>query len=1025
MAGTVRTATTGPIAQSANRTCGILNDNATFWCIVEDNGVLYLYTSTDRVNFTLRNTITPAHALTASGHWSCGQAANNDLAIVYIPNATAGWIIYFYRLTYAAGPTWTLGAEEVVANYSAGSPYAQETMQWMGKPDVAFAAGSVPIVGFAASSTYAPTPSYTDFWALFVKKTSTNTWAQATYLAGIAWPSNASGKQTSFSMCPEYLTAVPGSNLVFVAITLKDPTNTTTTYNMVEDQVHVVQINVSTGAQPYGAGPVLVDTTGGNIGGGGSMTTARTWQVYSPGPACFDVFCVVGNGASSSIKVFRFQPKVGSNPAYQLDGPYTLATINQDAQATSGSNLLWDRIGFMYLPIGDAGMSAGFGVLYRYTTGGYTNTRASLGRITGLTPATISVLGANGIYANRYWRPGASTTHPWTDDNSQRQYSMVSWQPPRPAGSRWVIGLSYNTTSKNYLMQENVQNPVTQNSPANGGTVGTDLPALTAQASLGATIPPQQQPSRIEYNLAKDTGYTTSLKDLFSGTTGAYTEQVGWLDPATGATATYTLTVPSGSALNQGTWYWKTRSQDVFGQYGTWSSDFTLIDSHPPSATPKTPTSDITYDFGASGTISFTWQYTDTSPNSTQSAYQVVVSDNTTLATVVDSGKVTLAGNQGVDISANLNIPSANKDAQLRWTVTVWDNENIAGPVSAASLFRVSDKPTVTLTSPTAAQVVATASPTIQWTFAASGGRTQAKYRILIINTDTGATTLDTGYVNSSATSYTPSQPLLVNSSSYSVQVFVVDSRGLGNQTTVVNFTTSWTPPTAPSFTVDPSLYENSGYVKITWTNSVKDATWTSWRVYRRITGSTGLPTLLAEYTVDQPNYEYDDYFAGSNVSYDYAVVQAADRFGSTIESAYNYTTQVPTGSHYWLIGIDVLTNTSAIKFKLSRVTGDSFGEEYEKAEMQIIGRGRRVDYGTRFGYKGSITAQLRDDSTSTARAKRLQLESVKAAKTAIYLRNPFGDIWLVDLDDLQMQHIAGVGTNEFIDVTVPYSEVS
>lgn len=60
-----------------------------------------------------------------------------------------------------------------------------------------------------------------------------------------------------------------------------------------------------------------------------------------------------------------------------------------------------------------------------------------------------------------------------------------------------------------------------------------------------------------------------------------------------------------------------------------------------------------------------------------------------------------------------------------------------------------------------------------------------------------------------------------------------------------------------------------------------------------------------------------------------------------------------------------------------------------------------------------------------TARQQRQALERIKAQKTWVYLRNPFGDLWRVAPSDISVQRIAGVGKAEFTDVDMPYQEVA
>lgn len=70
------------------------------------------------------------------------------------------------------------------------------------------------------------------------------------------------------------------------------------------------------------------------------------------------------------------------------------------------------------------------------------------------------------------------------------------------------------------------------------------------------------------------------------------------------------------------------------------------------------------------------------------------------------------------------------------------------------------------------------------------------------------------------------------------------------------------------------------------------------------------------------------------------------------------------------------------------------------------------------------------DDSASrttglyTARQQAKALSTLKNERSFLYLRNPFGDIWKIAPGNIGGGRIAGVGTSEFTDVTIPYQEV-
>lgn len=217
--------------------------------------------------------------------------------------------------------------------------------------------------------------------------------------------------------------------------------------------------------------------------------------------------------------------------------------------------------------------------------------------------------------------------------------------------------------------------------------------------------------------------------------------------------------------------------------------------------------------------------------------------------------------------------------------------------------------------------------------------------------------------------------------------------------------------------------YQDLGYVEVTFTNASKDADWVAWRVYRRITTGPGPWELVNETRVNQASYSIKDYLARSGVQYHYAVVQVASRSGGEVESNYNASAPVtPTSTDYWLIVKDDPT----YNIRLWHVVSDSFSDEVQTQEHEIIGRGRKVDIGTSMGYSGSLRFEVRDMGGQSARAQRLALEDLQRQTVFdVYLRNPFGDVFQVSTPSISVERVAGVGMNEYVDCQIEYREVS
>lgn len=537
--------------------------------------------------------------------------------------------------------------------------------------------------------------------------------------------------------------------------------------------------------------------------------------------------------------------------------------------------------------------------------------------------------------------------------------------------------------------------PVPTNpTPATGGpVVGSNTP------TLGVTIAAASEGrlSKAEWQLATNTGFTTNVRTVTQSNASLTTSGIT------------TEAIPFASKLFQGTWYMRARQIDEYGQTGAYTATQTLVVSHAPGAIPQTPTASAMYPYVSP--FGFTWLFTDTSPLDAQTAYQIIVENNATGAVVLDTGKVLSSVKAG-----NHVIPAGSKDVTLRWKVKVWDTDDVAGSYSSYALFSVSDPPVVTITSPGAGAVLATGQPTFTWTKDAP--TTQVSRRVVVTRTTDDVVVHDSGTTNTAILEYTPPVVILENGGAYSVAITVTDQHGMSTTTTHA-FTSVYQAPEVVHFVLDESVFDTRGYVYIDWSETAPDTFFVDFRVYRRPVEA--IEWELLQIITDPSVNSWKDWTASSNITYEYAVTQRAGRFGLVLESPTASTqSAIVEGTHYWILNpFDENDNV-----RLSHVNGDSFTDEYEEESMVIIGRGRKVNHGTRLGYAGSLSAQLRDDDYGTARSKRAHLQALKDAKTSYYLRTPFGDRFEISLGNLGFSRVAGVGTAEFLDVTIPYMEV-
>lgn len=619
----------------------------------------------------------------------------------------------------------------------------------------------------------------------------------------------------------------------------------------------------------------------------------------------------------------------------------------------------------------------------------------------------------------------------YSSDNVVNSISDASVPFPDITESDIFIGVKSGSNNQMYdannLLPSGLTG-ITQLTPVEGAINQPASPPLSGLADTGLKYGTGIY--EIEFQFALDSGFTTSVV--------SYRQPVAngiYIDGTDTAGVTVPFSDTLGATLPNGAWFYRARITDMWGNVGDWTATQTFAVGHPPAAILTAPAGGGFYNWSA-GKPTFTWTFTDPSGGDFQTAYQLKIFDASNTS-VLDTGKVTSSQKTFTPGTA---FSSGLKDTQMSWQAKLWDSQDTEGFFSDLEPFILTDPPSVVIDEPDPDDEVTTGVPTYTFTATTGGSRRIVGYSILV--TSGGDIVYSGPLVTVDVASGVPIDAVqppnyLQNDGSYTVQVSVIDDAGLIGVSSFTQFTTNWPPPASVTdVQLDVSSFdlEGAGYNLVTWSDSARAAGFTHWTIYRRSDLIDEVGTVLEtgdwekvgdDFDISSGgSYAYRDYLAPANYLTTYAVTQWVNTDGQDIESDKSTSSsQVPASEAYWLVNIDQANNT-ATTFKMSIVTGDSFTEEHEEAEFTVIGRGRRVNRGQYLGPKGSLDARLRSTGLLTARQKRLQLLAIQELVGEMQMRNPFGDVWTVNMSNMQVSRLAGVGTSEFCDVSIPYSEV-
>lgn len=295
------------------------------------------------------------------------------------------------------------------------------------------------------------------------------------------------------------------------------------------------------------------------------------------------------------------------------------------------------------------------------------------------------------------------------------------------------------------------------------------------------------------------------------------------------------------------------------------------------NVSPLAPTLVDKTNYDATQAANFDWTFNDPNVGDTQTAFQLVIENSDTGAVAHDTGKVTSAVTDRTVTAGTLT-----NGNNYRWKVRTYDTSDAVGPYSAYDFFVASASGTVTITSP------ATDNPTwlldtvtLTWS---TSGITQTKYRVRVVRTDTGAQVSDTGFVTSTATTWTSA--VLQSDLEYRFEVTVQNVSAVNSNTAIRLVTPNYNEPEVPLISV--SAVNNGGYNAISIANPTPqgDRPEAAYNFVQRKLPEDSAWTSIAQIVT---NGSYKDYAVASGTSYVYRVMAVAS-IGYSLSIEYEVT---------------------------------------------------------------------------------------------------------------------------------------
>jgi hypothetical protein len=392
---------------------------------------------------------------------------------------------------------------------------------------------------------------------------------------------------------------------------------------------------------------------------------------------------------------------------------------------------------------------------------------------------------------------------------------------------------------------------------------------------------------------------------------------------------------------------------------------------------PNAPALNPVSTFSASSAKTFTWVYSDNNPRDAQTAYQLQIRDQSSGTVVYDSGKVTTTASSKVLAASTLS-----NNEIYEWRVRTYDANDVVSAYSAYQQFSTTNTGIAEITVPAVDNAPGLASPTLEinWTFTASGSVTQARYRVSVLRTDTGAQLFDSQYIyGPDVRAFTITG--LVTDVEQQIELRIEDSNGELSNTAVRLVTPVFSGPNGPSIMAQASA-DGSGIevavINPTATGDLPPAERND--IYRSEADANEFIKVGEIF----PSGIFTDYGVASDTLYDYKVKAVAQ--GKTESNTVEDVSTVFEGVYVH----DPLDPPGTVRQFLYGKSLKSDEVSTSSTEQHFVGRSYPVyQFGTGLDQKVSVTVQV--PAGSTAKTELAYLRNIANSKRVHCYRDSRG----------------------------------